>query len=325
MLASSALQGQNRGMWRGEMWTEEKPDLDDNEQNTRLHFAPTPEDRWAYLNNQPCVSRCQKRRRRSAPLISASSAAADLQQPEAYILSQSVNRPGSPEEGVLKLGKKRCVHIQYIYAFSSSISICNVRADARASFYKCAWPHKSTCLLKFLSWVGSDIWSSNADKLLGPKALPCFHLFVSSSFSSTYSSPPQELHSVHSLERKEGIKCCNLHFHMLPVAPGRVDNWVESGDGESRIDMEKANWKKTFKKTPTSHYWMVYFFPLHSSFCLAALNHLCSWKDLPWPPIFSPSPSRRMTLLCLPQSFSLTQLLPHPYSSRMSLSLTSSL
>lgn len=35
----------------------------------------------------------------------------------------------------------------------------------------------------------------------------------------------------------------NLHFHMLPVAPGRVDNWVESGDGESRIerDTEKAN------------------------------------------------------------------------------------
>lgn len=30
---------------------------------------------------------------------------------------------------------------------------------------------------------------------------------------------------------------------MLPVAPGRVDNWVESGDGESRIewDTEKAN------------------------------------------------------------------------------------
>lgn len=29
---------------------------------------------------------------------------------------------------------------------------------------------------------------------------------------------------------------------MLPVAPGRVDNWVESGDGESGIerDTEKA-------------------------------------------------------------------------------------
>lgn len=109
---------------------------------------------------------------------------------------------------------------------------------------------------------------------------------------------------------------------MLPVAPGRVDNWVESGDGESRIewDTEKANWGKKNKK-PTSHYWMVYFFPLHSSFCHAALNHLCSWKDLPWPPIFSPSLHGRITVPRLPQSFSLTQLLPHPYSSRMSLSL----
>lgn len=37
---------------------------------------------------------------------------------------------------------------------------------------------------------------------------------------------------------------------MLPVAPGRVDNWDESGDGESRIewDTEKANWKKETKK-----------------------------------------------------------------------------
>lgn len=37
---------------------------------------------------------------------------------------------------------------------------------------------------------------------------------------------------------------------MLPVAPGRVDNWDESGDGESRIewDTEKANWKKRNQK-----------------------------------------------------------------------------
>lgn len=37
---------------------------------------------------------------------------------------------------------------------------------------------------------------------------------------------------------------------MLPVAPGRVDNWVESGDGESGIerDTEKAGWKKEKKK-----------------------------------------------------------------------------
>lgn len=52
-LASSALRGRNMSMWRGERWTEEKPDLNDNEQNTRLHFASAPEDRSAYLNNQP--------------------------------------------------------------------------------------------------------------------------------------------------------------------------------------------------------------------------------------------------------------------------------
>lgn len=51
-LASSALRGRNMSMWREERWTEEKPDLNDNEQNTRLHFASTPEESSAYLNNQ---------------------------------------------------------------------------------------------------------------------------------------------------------------------------------------------------------------------------------------------------------------------------------
>lgn len=41
-LASSALRGWNISTWREERWTEEKPDLNDNEQNTRLHFASTP-------------------------------------------------------------------------------------------------------------------------------------------------------------------------------------------------------------------------------------------------------------------------------------------
>lgn len=52
-LASSALRGWNMSMWRGERWTEKKADLNDNEQNTGLHFVSTPEDRAAYLNNQP--------------------------------------------------------------------------------------------------------------------------------------------------------------------------------------------------------------------------------------------------------------------------------
>lgn len=52
-LASSALRGWNMSMLRRERWTEAKRDLNDNEQNTRLHFASTPEDRSAYLNNQP--------------------------------------------------------------------------------------------------------------------------------------------------------------------------------------------------------------------------------------------------------------------------------
>lgn len=116
---------------------------------------------------------------------------------------------------------------------------------------------------------------------------------------------------------------------MLPVAPGRVDNWVESGDGESRIerDTEKANWKKK-----TSHYRMVsFFFPLHSSFCHAALNHLCSWKDLPWPSILSHSvlASPRASFppcVCLihihPASLSLSLPLSFGLSSSLSLPLS---
>lgn len=59
---------------------------------------------------------------------------------------------------------------------------------------------------------------------------------------------------------------------MLPVAPGRVDNWVESGDGESRIewDTEKANWGG--EKKTTSHYWMVYFFLFTRHFAMLLLT-----------------------------------------------------
>lgn len=51
------------------------------------------------------------------------------------------------------------------------------------------------------------------------------------------------------------------------------------------------------------------FFSPHSSFCRAALNHLCSWKDLPWPPILSHS--HRITLYLPP---------PEPHSRPISAS-----
>lgn len=171
-------------------------------------------------------------------------------------------------------------------------------------------------LLYLMEW---QYWQA-----IGTKGGPSFsvvcHLFLF--FHLLYpSSRAAYLLQLWKKKKKDGekkkTKRCNLHFHMLPVAPGRVDNWVESGDGESRIerDTEKANWKKK-----TSHYRKVPPPPppFHSSFCHAALNHLCSWKDLPWPPILSHS--RRITLCfaspraSLPPCFCLIHIHPEPAS-----------
>ena len=50
----------------------------------------------------------------------------------------------------------------------------------------------------------------------------------------------------------------------------------------------------------------------HSSFCHPALNHLCSRKDLPWPP--TPPPSLLPPIHSIPQCLSLSLSLSHPYS-----------
>lgn len=67
---------------------------------------------------------------------------------------------------------------------------------------------------------------------------------------------------------------------MLPVAPERVDNWVESGDGESRTERERERERegqlKEKQPLAITEWFSLFFLPLHSSFRHAALNHLCS-------------------------------------------------
>lgn len=100
-LASSALWGWNLSMWRGERWTEEKPDLNDNEQNTHLHFAPPRGIDLLIWIISLYMSLCYMHGRRWAPLISASSPSEVTDQPEGLHPVPGLKSLSKREEGYL--------------------------------------------------------------------------------------------------------------------------------------------------------------------------------------------------------------------------------
>lgn len=131
-LASSALRGRNMSMWREERWTEEKPDLNDNEQNTRLYFASTPEDRSAYLNNQPrtCLNvTCMGEDEHLWSLHP------ELQQLftslRAYILAPVWKRPSSTEE-VYLCGATVLESLHIIKCVNSALGMCEAENESES-------------------------------------------------------------------------------------------------------------------------------------------------------------------------------------------------
>lgn len=92
----SALRGWNMSMWSEKRWTEKKTDLNDNEQNTHLYFAHTPEDLLIWIIG-PYMSQCHVCARRRAALISASWASAATHQPEGKHPGTALHSPSSTE------------------------------------------------------------------------------------------------------------------------------------------------------------------------------------------------------------------------------------
>ncbi len=86
---------------------------------------------------------------------------------------------------------------------------------------------------------------------------------------------PRELLTFYCFWKKENISLWNLHFHMLTLAPRKVDNWA---DGQCRWERNREGWREGCLEKKLSHYW-TFFSPS------------------PPPLVISPSTSQPLVLL----------------------------